>query len=232
MTISAQPVNLIGRDSELETMRDHVRLGKNLAVVGPEGVGKTAMVTQAIAGLPDVLYCADTGTPKTACECLMTVLGESLAASNNIQRKRVVLAALRKHHCCIVFDHVPRVSPKLLSLLENLRESHPLVVVTRSLAWNDIGHLRMILWDFDTLELGGLRETAARRLVRAESHRLGLTVPDAQQFEHDVWRLSRGNPRALIALCEQAKRSRYVFGRRVNMRLLDLDRRITEWNTP
>jgi hypothetical protein len=223
-------MNLIGRETELNFLRDRLRTGRNVAVIGPAGIGKTALVRQAMAAMPDALYCPDTSTLKTACESLLAALGVSVTAPDNIQRKRAVLAALHGHRCYIVFDHVQRVSPRLLSLLENLRESHPMVIATRSLAWNDIGHLKMILWDFDTLEPDNLNEAAALRLARAEGERLGLHVPDPRQFEHDLWRWSRGNPGRMIALCEQAKHGGYVFGHRFDVRLLDLDRRIQELN--
>jgi hypothetical protein len=230
MMTNEAPIKLIGRETELNFLRAHLRAGKNVAVIGPAGIGKTALVLQAMVAMPDALYCRDTATLKTACESLLATLGVSVTAPDNIQRKRAVLAALHGRRCCIVFDHIQRVPPKLFSLLENLHESYPMIVVSRSLAWNDIGHLKMILWDFDMLELGKLNEAAARRLVRAEGERLGLGVPDPRQFEHDLWRLSRGNPRGMIALCEQAKQGGYVFGRRFDVRLLDLDRRIKELN--
>jgi hypothetical protein len=224
------PMTLIGRDTELGLLRDRLRSGRNVAVTGPAGAGKTALALQTVAGMPDVLYCRDSSTLKTACESLLAALGMRATAYDNIERKRTVLAAIRQRPHCVVLDHVRHVSPKLLSLLEGIHESHPMVVIVRSLAWNDIGHLKMILWDFDTLELRSLTETGACRLVRAESERLGLRVPDPEQFAHDLWRLSHGIPRRLIELCEQAKQGRYVFGRRFDARLVDLDRRIKELN--
>jgi predicted ATPase len=225
-------MNLIGRDAELKLVREHLRAGKNLAVYGPSGVGKTALVQAALAGRKAAVYCADTATLKTACELLLAQLGLRVAEADNVQRKRAVLQALRRRRSGVVFDQVGRVSPKLLSLLENLHESHPLIVVTRSLAWKDIGHLKMILYNFDTLELTNLSEPDARQLVRGQIHQLGLTVPNPTEFEHDLWRLSHGNPGRILSLCQQAKQGHYAFGRRLDTRLLDLDRRIKSLNLP
>jgi hypothetical protein len=211
-------------------VREHLRAGKNLTICGGEGTGKTALVREAIAERASALYCADTSTLKTACESLLAALNLSVPASTNIQRKRTVIAVLRGGRSVVVFDHVGRVTPKLLSLLENIREMHPLILVARSLAWRETGHLKMILWDFDTLELGNLRESAARQLVGAEVTRLGLTVPDRLQLARELTRLSRGNPRRIVELCAQASRGRYVFGDRLSSNLLDLDRRIHELN--
>jgi MoxR-like ATPase len=42
-------MNLFGRDAELKLVREHLRAGKNLAVCGPAGVGKTALVRAALS---------------------------------------------------------------------------------------------------------------------------------------------------------------------------------------
>jgi hypothetical protein len=83
---------MIGRDKELAVVREHLRDGKNLIVFGPPGIGKTALIREAA---PEVLYCADTGTLKSACESLLAQLGLS-APADNIARKRAILKALAK----------------------------------------------------------------------------------------------------------------------------------------
>ena len=223
-------MDLIGRDKELVTVRQYLRDGKNLVVFGKDGVGKTALVTEAVRGQRGAVYCADTSTLKTACESLLAQLHLTVPEADNIARKRVILKATTGKNCGFVFDHVGWVSPKLLSFLESIHESHPMIVVTRSLAWKAIGHLKMILYDFDPLELGNLAETPARQLIRSLTAELHL--PDAATFERDLWRLSHGNPGRIIALSEQARRGRYSFGGKTDVRLLDLDRCIQELDLP
>jgi len=221
-------MNLIGRTAALDRVRSCLATGRNLVVAGPEGAGKTALVLEAVRGRPGILYCADTSTLKTACECLLVALGIAGAPADNVARKRMVLRAVRGRKTRFVFDHVGRVTPRLLSLLEAIHESHPLIIVTRSLAWPDIGHLKMILWDFDKLEIANLGAPDARRLVRAESERLGLRLPDARRFEREVCRLSHGNPRLILELCRRAD----AAGPGLSARVLDLDRRIAALGLP
>jgi NADPH:quinone reductase-like Zn-dependent oxidoreductase len=219
-------MKLAGRDKELAVVREHLRTGRNLAIWGTAGVGKTALVSEAIAGRPAVLYCAGTSTVKTACESLLAALGLTVRNADNIERKRAILKATRGKDCCFVLDHVGHVTPKLLSLLETIHDSHPMIVVTRSLAWSATGHLKMILWDFDQLELTNLHQADARRFMEAEASRLALKVPNRPQFMRELWRLSRGNPRLIVELYEQVAKGRYVFGGHLSTQLLDLDRRI------
>jgi hypothetical protein len=219
-------MELIGRDKELAVVREHLRTGKNLVVSGAAGVGKTVLVREAAQ---NALYCADTSTLKTACESLLRELGLTVRVADNVARKRAILKATNGKKICFVFDHVGRVSPKLQSFLENVHELHPMIVVTRSLAWKAIGHLKMILYDFNALELNNLAETQARQLIRLLTAELRL--PDAAAFERNLGRLSRGNPGRIIALSKQAPQSRYTFGGTTDVRLLDLDRRIKELNT-
>jgi hypothetical protein len=222
-------MNLIGRDKELASVRKHLRDGKNLVVSGPAGVGKTALVTAAGA---TALYCADTGTLKTACESLLAQLHLTVPAADNIVRKRAILKATAGKDCRFVFDHVGWVSPKLESFLENIRAAHPLIVVTRSIAWSEIGHLRMLLWNFDQLELAPLSHAATREILRAQMNQLQLCVPDHDHFEADVLRIAGHNLHVLMDLCRQAASGQYVFGKHLSTQLLNLDRRIKELGLP
>jgi len=219
-------MKLIGRDSELSEVREHLRARKNLAVFGGEGVGKTTLVNEAIAGAPDVLYCGDSSTLKRACEPLLAQLGLSVQTADNLARKRALIDATRGRRLTFVFDRARAVGPKLLSLLELLRESHPMIVVARDLTSAEAGRLKMILWDFDKLELKPLNHDNALELVRAQVKQYGLDMPDASQFERGVLRLAGGNPRRIVELCEQASKGRYVFGDHVSAQLIELDRRI------
>jgi ABC-type cobalamin/Fe3+-siderophores transport system ATPase subunit len=90
-------MDLIGRDKELVIVREHLRQGKNLVVFGPVGVGKTALVAEAIRDRSGVLYCADTATLKTTCEALLAQLGVVASAADNVARKRAILRAVRGH---------------------------------------------------------------------------------------------------------------------------------------
>ena len=210
-------MELIERDKELAIVREHLRARKNLVVCGAEGIGKTSLVMEVVRDTSSTLYCADTATLKTACESLLAPLRLTVNESDNVARKRAILRAVTGRKRCFVFDHVGWVSPKLAAFLENVHDAHPMIVVTRSLAWKEIGHLKMILWDFDKLELPPLPKDAMLQLLRATA---GKFEP---RFEHDLLRLARGNPGRLVALCEQARCGGYV-----SAQLLDLDRRIRQ----
>ncbi len=221
-------MNLIGRDRELAVVRQRLQSGKNLVVFGKEGVGKTALVRAAMAGMPEALYCGDTTTLKTACESLLAQLGLAVSDADNVVRKRAILQATASRKRWFVFDHVGRVSPKLASFLDTVRESHSLVIVARSIAWAEIGHLKMILWDFDKLELEPLSRERALDVLRAEMDRLGLRVPDREHFGTEVVAMSRGNLHVLMRLCRWAAGGGYVPGKHFSTQLLDLDRRISD----
>lgn len=219
---------IIGRESALQTVLDCARRRKHLAVFGAEGVGKTALLENAIRELPEAIFCSDTSTLNSACDALLAPLGLPSSLTNKLQRKRAILQTVRGRRLCFFFDHVCWVAPQLLSFLDILRESHTLIIAARSLASADAGHLREILWDFEKLELRNLEEADARKLIRLQIEQRTLELPNPQQFERDVLRLSRGNPRIIVELCEQASKGHYVFGNHLSSSLLDLDRRINQ----
>ena len=221
-------MSVVGRDKELVVLREHLHGRKNLVIFGAEGVGKTALVTEALRGMADVLYCSNTATLKSACEALLAQLNLTVLEADNIVRKRAILKATASRNCHVVFDHVGWVSPKVLSFLQNIHESHPMMIVTRSVAWSEMGHLRMILWDFDQIELAPLSQEATRRVLRARMKELQLRAPDAEQFEAEVLRIAGHNLHVLMELCQQAASGKYVFGKHLSTQLLDLDRRIKQ----
>ena len=225
-------MNLIGRDKELAVVREHLRTGKNLIVFGATGIGKTALVTEMLHDSSRALYCADTATVKSTCESLLAQLNLTVTKADNIVRKRAILKATAGKNYCFVFDHVGWISPKLLSLLESVRESHSMIVITRSIAWSEIGHLKMILWDFDQLELAPLSHEAMLEVLRAQMKKLKLRAPDPQEFEADVLRIAGRNLHVLMDLCQQAASGQYVFGKHLSAQLVNLDRRIKELRLP
>jgi hypothetical protein len=219
-------LNLIGRDKEVNLVREHLRVGKNLVVFGKEGVGKTALVRKAMETTPAALYCADTTTLKAACESLLRELRLRAAEADNVVRKRAIIKATARRRHCFVFDHVGWVAPKLLSFLEKLQESHRLIVVMRSIAWSDMGHLKLLLWDFGKLEVPPLSREATLQVLRSQMQHFKLSVPDPNRFETDVLRIAGHNLHVLGQLCRQAARGQYVFGKHLSTQLLDIDRRI------
>ncbi|MGD0061381.1 MAG: hypothetical protein ABSD58_18390 [Verrucomicrobiia bacterium] len=225
-------MSLIGRNKELAVVREHLCVGGNLVVFGAIGVGKTALVSEALRDAPNALYCADTSTLKSACESLLSQRNLTVPAADNIVRKHAILKETDGENCSFVFDHVGWVGPKLLSFLETVRESHSMIVVTRSIAWSEIGHLKMILWDFDKLELAPLSHEATRHVLRARMKQLKLRAPDPQEFEADVLRIAGRNLHVLMELCQQAATGKYIFGKHLSTQLLNLDRRIKELRLP
>lgn len=225
-------MSFIGRDKELAIVRAHLCAGSNLVVSGPTGIGKTALVRNALRDSSVTLYCPDTSTLKHACQSLLSQLNLSVPESDNVLRKRAILQAIDGKNYCFIFDHVEWVGPRLLSFFERVRESHSIIVVTRSVAPSDTGHLKMILWDFDNLDLAPLSREKTRQVLCAWIKEFNLSVPDPQQFEADALRIAGHNLHVLRELCQQAVNGRYIFGKHLSAPLVNLDRRIKELRLP
>lgn len=90
-------MNIIGRDKEIEIVRDHVRRRKSLHIHGPAGTGKSALLEHVyqtwreIGDVPVPLYCKSSGTFRGMLVFLAEILhgrGETLISIDRRRHKK------------------------------------------------------------------------------------------------------------------------------------------------
>ncbi len=199
-TLSPYPV--IGRDQEIERLVDALQHGsRRIAIVGPAGMGKSVLVREALAGLPDpfdapVVWCDLHGARSHA--CLRAALGRSLDISPHgttraqAHQNALTRALASRGRSVLVLDGIHSLSWVEDLLQTWLTDTQTVVLLTSR---DDRSHSCA---DF-TLHLRGLDESVMEVLLRRQRLCERPTDPLSQK----AWGLiqaSGGNPRVLELL--------------------------------
>lgn len=216
----------VGRGAELASVRRLHAQCKHVLILGPAGVGKSALVEQ-LRGSLRLCVCPDSERLAGVCDSLEREVGLENAGLHLIQRKNRLLKTLAATKRTVVFDGVNWTTPRLASFIECVSERVPVWIVTRSEHSWDIGHVWPLLARFEKLELKPFHPAETRELIAA-AIRVGLAPPDAADAGERLHQLSHGNPGTLCELLAGLATGHYDPHKKFNLRLLDLDRRIHE----
>jgi hypothetical protein len=215
-----------GREKEIEQLRSLYALGKHVLIVGPAGIGKTALLRQIRQQLP-LLICEDTSSLRRICDSMERQVGWTHYKLNVIERKNRLLAYLERRGEPIAFDHVVHTPPRVARFIALLAEKIPIWIACRSDRAHEIGHVWEHLYKFMRLEITPFTAEDTRQFI-LEAIAEGNIQPDAQSHLHELYRMSEGNPRILEELFMELASREYKMDGVCGLNLLDLDRRIHE----
>jgi len=214
----------VGREKEIAQLRQLRAERKHALIVGPEGVGKSALIEHLRGTLPLVL-CAQSETLGEICDKLEYALNSSMQPAPLVQRKNRLLKVLAETGQTVVFDGLGWTTPKISSFLESAMERAPVWICARSELARNIGHFWPLLARFEKVELRPFRLFETKALLAA-SVANGQVPPSVAPYARQLHRLSAGLPLALRELLEQFAADHYDLSRRAGLKLLELDRRI------
>jgi DNA polymerase III delta prime subunit len=214
----------VGRKKEVSRLQRLHAQGKHALILGPPGVGKTALVNHLKAGL-GLLLCPQSGHVGSICESLEPQLGLARRDLKLVQRKQHLRQALAQAGRTVVFDGVNWTTPKLSSFLELAMERAPIWICARSEHAHDIGHFWTWLVRFEKIQLHAFQPAQTRELVMA-AIQAGQIPREAMNIVQWLHRRSNGSPLILRQLFEELAALSYDLGNPRALRRLDLDRRI------
>lgn len=214
----------VGRRKETaQLQRLHVQR-RHVLILGPEGVGKSALVAH-VRELLDLHVCPASGRLSEICSALERELELESTEFHLVRRKNRLLKSLAGTKRAVVFDGVTWTTPRLSAFIESVSARLPVWICARSEHPWDIGHVWPLLVRFEKVEIKPFHPAETRALVAAAIH-LGVAPPAAMDAIERLHRLSGGNPRVLCELIEGLATGHYDPQKRFDLRLLDLDRRI------
>lgn len=216
----------LGRKREIAELLTFRACGKHVLIVGPAGIGKTALLREVRQYCP-LLVCEETSSLRPICDGLERQLGWAHHKLNLIERKNRLIGYLLRRGEPIAFDHLSRTAPRVARFIAHLGEQVPIWIACRSAKSRDIGHIWPELYKFTRVEISPLTEIETRALV-AEAVAEKSIQEDAREHVHELHQMSAGNPRILEQLLIELGARKYKIGSSFGLNLLNLDRRIHE----
>ena len=214
----------VGRKKESAQLQRLLAQRKPALILGPAGIGKSALVAHLREQQPFVV-CSQSETLGGICDRLETGLNSPAPHLSLVRRKNRLIKLLAETGRSVVFDDVSWTTPKVSSFLESVMEHVPIWICARSALARDIGHFWPLLTRFQTIELRRFQFSATKVLLAA-AVTSGQISPSVKPFVRQLHRLAGGLPLALVELLEQFTARPYDLSHRAGLRLLELDRQI------
>jgi hypothetical protein len=218
----------VGREKELKRLRALYAARKHVLIVGPPGIGKSALLQQMQQSCP-MLWCEEASSLGRICECLERELGWGRHRLSVIERKNRLLRYVREHSEIVVLDHVALTPPRVARFIQHLADIATVWIICRSTHPPEIGHVWQHLFKFECVELSALTLPDVHDLV-AGAVDLRNIQAEARNYVSQIYRLSRGVPRILEELLTEMAARRYKMNTASGTHLLELDRRIHALN--
>jgi hypothetical protein len=218
----------IGRKREIAQLRQLHARHQHALIVGPEGVGKSALIAHLRESFR-LRVCPASERLSEICEALECELDLEAGGLHIVRRKNRLLKALKGTTCVVVFDGVRWTTPKISSFFDCVSGHVPVWICSRSEHASDIGHFWQCLWKFARVELHPFHLADTRALVEAavDTGQIPAAALDGVERLHH---LSAGNLHALCELLDGLAGGRYDPHKLFDLKLLDLDRRIKQLN--
>jgi hypothetical protein len=216
----------VGRTKEATQLRLLHAQRQHVLILGPPGVGKSALVARLRHEFP-LLCCPHSEHLGEICQGLEAELGLDPDGAKLVERKQRLRQALGEASQTVVFDGVRWTTPKLSSFLETVMARVPVWLCACSEHPWDIGHFWRLLVRFARVEIRPFHLAQTRELVEAVVER-GLVPPETRGIVEWLHRRAAGSPRVLRELFEELTTGHYDLTNPLALRRLDFDRRVHE----
>src|SRR5208283_1347087 len=162
-------IPFVGRGREIARLRQLHKQRKHVLILGPAGVGKSALVARLRESL-DLRVCPASERLSEICEALEREFDLEAGDLHIVQRKNRLLKLLKgipHRRDAVVFDGASWTTPKISSFFDCVSERVPVWICARSEhAW-DLGHFWQFLWKFERVELHPFHPGETQMLVEA-----------------------------------------------------------------
>ena len=155
---------LVGRDEELAALSEGLNSGRLVEVVGPGGIGKTAVAIatgRALSGAPGGVWLARLEAARTADDVLDTVI----AATGDTGGEMALVERLRRTGAVVILDNCEHVVDAAAALAERLLDAAPglRILCTSQVALDIDGE---VVFELAPLALSDAVELFTRRATR------------------------------------------------------------------
>lgn len=219
-------LSFAGREKELAHLFELYSARRCVLLVGPAGIGKTALLQRIRQQFP-LLICEETSSLRRICDGLERQLGWTHYKMNVVERKNRLAQYLARRGEPVALDHLAFTPPRVARFIATLSESIPVWLACRSDQAHDIGRVWEHLYRFERIEVGALTRRETRLLIE-HAVNTGAIQSEAASHTNDLYRMSKGNPRILEEFFIELAGRNYNIDKPFGLSLLELDRRIHE----
>src|ERR1035437_3228577 len=114
----------VGREGEIELLRQLHKRRRHVLILGAQGVGKSALVAHLRRSL-NLRVCPASKRLSEICEALEREFDLEAGDLHLVRRKNRLLKALKGTKRAVVFDGASWTTPKLAAFIENVSERVP-----------------------------------------------------------------------------------------------------------
>jgi hypothetical protein len=244
---------LIGRKQELARLREAILSRQSLLVHGAAGAGKTALLAEALSGMPprirrSCLLCTVSESPRAMWRSLtrslaaagdpqvtMRVQGECaekpsvdcwLAKQSSLRLRGVLGRATRENAYWVFLDPPGRLPDGVYNLLKDWvwSRSMPVTLLGRGCTESVLGKAARLFWHNGMrLELLPMRGAEVEALLEDSIARLELSKIADDDFRGFALRCAAGMPGRIVRLCELARKNVYQWRGHVKLHTLEVD---------
>lgn len=244
---------LIGRTEELARLRAAILARSSLLVCGRAGAGKTALMEEAISGLPPLtrrkcVVCNTSENPRAIWRHLIRSLAERddpqvmmrvqqecgradgldrwLNEQSSLRLRGILRRAMRANEYWVFFDTAAPLPDGVYRLLQEWVWSRrtPVILLGRGSTEQQLGKVARLFWHSGLrLELGAMRPTDLETLLECSIVRLNLTELADSEFRNFLLEHAAGLPGRIVRLCELASQSAYQWHGQIKLHMLAVD---------
>jgi energy-coupling factor transporter ATP-binding protein EcfA2 len=215
-----------GRNEVVSSLRTLYAERKNVLIVGPLGIGKTALLRHLNQSYP-MLRCETTSSLRRICDNLELQLGWTHNKLNVVERKNRLLSYLQRRDEPVVLDQVALTPPRVARFIAHLLDRIPVWIACRSDQRREIGRIWEHLHIFTRVEVPPLTRDETSTLIKSAVAQ-GHIQTDGRSHIAYLHQLSNGIPRALEELLIELASRKYNIDSSFGRHLLELDWRIHE----
>lgn len=247
------PDLLIGRERELRSLRAAIQKRESRLLWGLSDAGKTFLIRQAIAELPEAdrrnciywtgaaagrqlvshflsgLYAI--GDPVVRRKVQADRAGEFaldswLNKQSLLRLRGILFSAAERGDYRLFVDHLPSPTHKMAHLLKEImyRCKTPVYFTGHGYSRGEIGHAWSLYWtDEYRIHLEPLTEVLAHELLETCIHRFELNRLDLEGFREEILHFSGRFPGSIVKMCELAADPRYHYHDQVKVKLVHVD---------
>ena len=240
---------LFGRNNLLQDIQQRLQDGHKVLLIGPEGIGKSALIHALVASGIDrclgraLVTCHEC----TGVRAIVDAAGEQgsgLPSEGSEGQKEEVEArrrpgrpkgGLRDRRSALnrrvqqgrwlfILDHLSSWDPGIRHLLEYLFDYDVLALgAVRDTGTAVLGNVAKTLWRWDLVKVPPLDKSACQHLQEYLTRGWPLDAARLQQFHHQLLRVAEGNPGMIVEICRRAEARLDQTESRMDPKLLWLD---------